>query len=511
MKRRSFFSFLLLGLLIIPSITFGLKNILTVRAEEQPDAIYYSSCEYRANILSPLQNQEVSSGVMVRMAYESNLYVSEAFVLVDNTVVGAATHNEGTPSNEMQFPLDVRGLPLGSHKVKIKVRYYQSTSTTSSQICMTNEVIFKVVAPTSSTTTPIPTTTTQPTTTTIQPVSSLESVSVTIMPNSWQGPTNVNRQFEAKAIARFSNGAIEDVSDKAAFEWEVSIGQINTLGRNISFSSGPQPGQGELKARATFGTKSASTSIPITVQKVDSETAYPEATQDKTQITDEESLAKARREGDEDLKSCLNNVLQGTYTEAVSQNKRLRSNEIEKAQQCFAARRFVIPANLAPFEANKEKILQLPVDSKKIKINSAAQLATNQAKGIIFKGIAEPNKTILIYIFSEPLVLAAKTDVNGNWSYTLEDPLEPGAHEAFIAVEGENENDAKRSSSFGFAIASVTKTKENPLGLSLDLQNRSEPQTLYFLYSFVSGALTLGAIGVVVYLVRRKQKLEHLN
>jgi hypothetical protein len=46
-----------------------------------------------------------------------------------------------------------------------------------------------------------------------------------------------------------------------------------------------------------------------------------------------------------------------------------------------------------------------------------------------------PNSFVTIYIYSSlPIVVIAKTDENGNWSYLLDKPLEDGEHQVYVAV-----------------------------------------------------------------------------
>jgi len=49
-------------------------------------------------------------------------------------------------------------------------------------------------------------------------------------------------------------------------------------------------------------------------------------------------------------------------------------------------------------------------------------------------GKALPNIYITVFIYSDPIVLTIKTDSNGDWSYTLDKPLEEGNHEVYVAV-----------------------------------------------------------------------------
>jgi hypothetical protein len=55
--------------------------------------------------------------------------------------------------------------------------------------------------------------------------------------------------------------------------------------------------------------------------------------------------------------------------------------------------------------------------------------------GILLKGKGLPNSFVTIYIYSSlPIIVVAKTDENGNWSYLLDKPLEDGEHQVYVTV-----------------------------------------------------------------------------
>lgn len=52
---------------------------------------------------------------------------------------------------------------------------------------------------------------------------------------------------------------------------------------------------------------------------------------------------------------------------------------------------------------------------------------------IVFSGTALPNSIVTLYIFSTPIVVTVKADANGEWTYTLDQELEDGEHNVFVA------------------------------------------------------------------------------
>jgi hypothetical protein len=63
--------------------------------------------------------------------------------------------------------------------------------------------------------------------------------------------------------------------------------------------------------------------------------------------------------------------------------------------------------------------------------------------------------------------MTAKADADGQWSYILEDPLEPGDHTAYAIVQ--QEGDYVRSDGVAFALEPANASDENPNGFSLVL------------------------------------------
>ncbi len=160
-----------------------------------------------------------------------------------------------------------------------------------------------------------------------------------------------------------------------------------------------------------------------------------------------------------------------------------------------------MPANLAPIEPTKVPNLQV---DKKIKLEKFEKVTKNGKDALQLGGTARPNQTVVIYIFSEPLVLVAKADDTGRWTYILEDPMEPGDHQAYVTVEGDGEAPAVRSAGFGFAIATAAKTKLNPFGLSFDVQNADRKNLFYA--SYIGGAVIFVALALLLtlFIIRRQ-------
>ena len=137
---------------------------------------------------------------------------------------------------------------------------------------------------------------------------------------------------------------------------------------------------------------------------------------------------------------------------------------------------------------------------------------TGDASALILSGQGPANSDILIYVFSEPLVLTSETDENGNWTYVLENPLEPGDHEIYAAVADDSGN-FERSDQLAFSVSQVASTEENPNGLSLTLASTNNTTAVQYMVG-AAGVVLLALIAflIVIYpLDRASALLPHLN
>lgn len=212
--------------------------------------------------------------------------------------------------------------------------------------------------------------------------------------------------------------------------------------------------------------------------------------------------AKQYDQVDDQLTRCLTGSSSDTdYLERLWQQSRLTYGDLDKTQSCFTSRKSVVPSNLAPVAPTKVK--ELPVKDT-IKVDKVEQSTKNNSKALKLSGKAAPNQTVVIYLFSEPLVLVAKTDQNGSWTYELEDPMEPGKHEAYVTVEGDNNAQAVRSAGLNFAIVAAPATALNPTGLSLDLEKTSTSKSFFSLY--IAGVVAVILIALIISLrfIRRR-------
>ena len=339
---------------------------------------------------------------------------------------------------------------------------------------------------------------------------------------SWHMIPHWQEVFKVRAIVIDENGDSTVVTPQTNFNWTLdgfSVGSIrgDTTKSFVEYLSGPVEGDARLIVNAQYLDQADQIIYDIFVSQDDGN--FPELDDDEIDLVtdgvdeteldpdvEDEPTPEERLVSDAELRDCLIDVVgEIGYDGVVSGQRRLNFSELDQADRCFAVTRYIIPANAAPVEPSK--IRELREDRRLANIDAVEQAENaNDREGILLRGTSTPNTTILLYIFSEPLVLTTTTDENGNWTYVLEDPLEPGEHEVFVAVEDDN-GDVVRSSAFTFNVAQAASIETNPSGLSLtlDLSDPTQNSTIYY----VSGvaAVVLVGLGLYVFVVRRKTDL----
>lgn len=406
-------------------------------------------------IFSPGDGDEVNGLEEVKLAVLATGNIPQSVkILANMQIIGNA---QPEPSNLQLWKMDWNSASVVNGPQELRARIVQQNS----QICLSPPLTVDVQNNTGS-------------------GSGNFDILLELMPEDWRGPTNVNRVFSAKLLKLDGTGEI-DVSNNTTFQWSLSPGSPGSLSANgdqAIFSSGPSIGSGQVEVTALFGGQAEFAEIQIEVDD-QSQSNYPtpdvhdddesesiddpEVVKDGTSDdSDSASAAERQREGDTETFNCISGVLSSDFGET-----RLTFAEFRKIQACLAASRFVVPTNIAPVQP--ESVAELTQD-RAVQINPPSNtdsLINEERKALLLSGEADPDTTVLIYVFSEPLVLTTSTDGNGKWEYTLEDPLAPGDHEAFVVVE--KDGLPVRSDGIAFAVAEVDASEDNPNGLSLAL------------------------------------------
>ncbi|HSX47999.1 MAG TPA: Ig-like domain-containing protein [Candidatus Nanoarchaeia archaeon] len=419
-----------------------------------------SSCSgITVDVVSPQTNAQVAGTTTLAASVTNYPGLNKVEFWVNGSVLGQGQASS-TNYSYWQMGWDSRALPNGTYPLVARAYYHNSTSTSTGDVtCDSSPVPFYVNNQTA--------------------VSS--NLVLELHPTTWEGPTNVSSAFSVNSFLIYSNGTKNDVTAQTAFTWSTSLGTLNHNGNQASFFSGPNAGTGEVKIHADYGGKAVDQAIKITVKSQVSGSSYP-----TTQSSNSPTAASSP--GDPQLEACLKQAVgDSRYQQITSGASRLTETEFQKASHCFAQHQFVVPTNLAPVAPAKVKDLPKSPD---LEVSEVKNSLTKQSDGsskaaLTLSGKAIAGKTVLIYVFSEPLVLAANTDKDGRWSYTLENPLKPGKHEVYVAAE-KDPNSYVGSNPFFISVARAASTAENPEGDGLSLAAPNSSIVTFGLYAAIA-------------------------
>lgn len=347
---------------------------------------------------------------------------------------------------------------------------------------------------------------------------------VTSMPTSFTGPTNTVAYIDVDTSV--SNGV--SVLPFTSINWETNVGTVQSVsgvsGRARLFT-GPQAMNGFVKATVKYGSKTQVMTIPVTVgaagTPISTTTAPTTSTvtsSNSTQTTTQTStatppatttlpVAQLQANAATNIQDCAVAAIGAIRAaEVKAGTSRPTAVELVKLKPCIAQTNNVIPSNYAPVAP--AKIKELPKSQSVTIVDLSNIKTTDKKEALKISGKSKPNSQVLVYVFSEPLVITTSTDASGNWSYTLEDPLAPGNHEVYAVVD-KGDGQYQKTDPFSFVIGKAQASAENPSGLSLALENDPTPiqsnRSLY-IYLGVFGVLIFIGLLFTVWLYRRWNK-----
>lgn len=363
----------------------------------------------------------------------------------------------------------------------------------------------------------------------------------------------IDQRGELEAYAyRYENGNYDPITIGVNFVWTTTLGQIDSRDNVATFISRVE-GTAILKVRASYQDKNANEEVYIHVTSSNTNNTgedpdipdevilcvkqaigavrYEEINSGQSNPTEEENrkfyacfdrynaniteeFIPVTNPLEPDVEECLKKAvgLQRFY-EINSGQSRPTATEREKGTICFTGPGVAVPGTFAPVEPNKDVIIALRTLSNKLKINTFEKKTLEKTDGkktdvIELGGIGLPNKQVYIYIFSTPLVFLADVDEDGNWTYTLEDPLDPGAHEVYVTME-ESTDEFVRSDPLLVSVARAAPTDTNPSGSSFDINNNFLTWRNFYLI-YVALGITAGVAGALIIRRRlfRKQNVD---
>lgn len=252
---------------------------------------------------------------------------------------------------------------------------------------------------------------------------------------------------------------------------------------------------------------STDSSIDITSSSNTSSSATNETTQ--AIPTTETQITSSKLQVSKITQSCLESEINpDRYLEIINKDSLMTANELEKTMNCFATSKYILPSIFSPI--NPLEIEKINVDSRLVSISKIENIPTtaesNNGELLKISGKSKPESLVLIYIYSDPLIITTKSDKEGNWQYTINDPMQPGKHEVYVVVNKED-GSFNRSNPFEFIISNVAASELNPNGLNLKLsgnptETASQSNNNLIYYVTVSTCVILVAIMILLIIIK---------
>lgn len=355
----------------------------------------------------------------------------------------------------------------------------------------------------------------------------------------WIGPINTTQAFTAKVHLTSSPF---DPTLYSIYDWSTStsIGNISSDGDRVYFSSGPVAGKNTITAKVSYGGAEKTVTIPVSVEPNSALTTQTttsattsattpatapttatvtdtaQADQNTTAAPTTKQITSSQVQNSPMTKSCVEGILSvERYAAINSGTSRPTTEELAKIQSCFATANYVLPARFSPLDPSKAKSLQVDESIIVSKLeNVTKKSSSGNKKTLKISGKAKPSSVVILQIFSDPLVITTSTDGNGNWQYTLEDPLQPGDHEVYAIVD-KGDGSYKRSDPMSFFISTASASAVNPNGLSLSLGKNptaTPTQSSGALVYYIAGSVAVLVVVLVglyeVIRLRKKQEIK---
>ncbi len=154
----------------------------------------------------------------------------------------------------------------------------------------------------------------------------------------------------------------------------------------------------------------------------------------------------------------------------------------------------------SPKEAGVYRADILSVDT----IAAAAVLtasSTPSGAGILLRGKALPNSFVTLYLYSTPIIVTIRTDVEGAWEYRFEQELEDGAHNVYVGITDNAGRVVAKSQPRTFIkeAEAITPVEAAALDTVVIEPQESSLVSSYVLYAIAS--VSVVAIGLVLILL----------
>lgn len=382
----------------------------------------------------------------------------------------------------------------------------------------------------------------------------LSSLSITANPKAYEGTVGTDNAQVIDVIGTIIKHASTTTNSEVPnlygiFKWSTAnnIGYISPKSSNflssngIVYKPGTVPGTNVITATIYYGGASSTTTIQTTVRaavtttvnsdpgSIATSTTKPATTTTDTNTTTTNSTATPATTSElgtttqitssqiqisETSKSCIQDAITKTRFDAInSGTSRPTAEELTKIANCFATSKYILPSNFSPIDPLKINSLAIQSTAS---VNKPENVTKKDDSGdrqtLKITGKAKPKSIVVVYVYSDPLVITTSTDSDGNWQYTLEDPLEPGTHEVYAVVD-KGDGTYERSNPMSFFISTVGASAVNPKGLSLtlgEMPTATPSQSKNSLIYYVAGSavvIIVALAGLYATVILRKRHL----
>jgi len=122
-------------------------------------------------------------------------------------------------------------------------------------------------------------------------------------------------------------------------------------------------------------------------------------------------------------------------------------------------------------------------------------------------GTGPSNVYLVLYVFSDPIVVVVRTDMNGNWRYELDRDLEDGDHEVYVAVTDNLGRITAQSKPLPFTktAEAVTVRKESFPAQVAEEGNRSPLSRTIGRFASILVTVAILSVAVVIFFVARRE------
>ncbi|MEI6850854.1 MAG: hypothetical protein WCK26_02725 [Candidatus Saccharibacteria bacterium] len=352
---------------------------------------------------------------------------------------------------------------------------------------------------------------------------------VTVALTGQTDTVTVGSTYSYNVKVKINDFDVFDLTQYSILKWN-TLNRIGFLSYGSSdsqriFNSGSIPGNNSILLNAQYGGVVIEKSLNLSIKPLDT-TSTTKPTTDVVAVPDTPVLigtytvtpiTSSQVQLTPISTTCIEKELTvKRYTSIDSGASRPTAKEFTSIQPCFAESNYIIPTNFIPVDPTK--VSNLDVDESISSISSIENVTkkvdSKDETTLKIAGKTTPNNTVLLYLFSDPIIITTKSDEEGNWEYTIEDPLEPGKHEIYAIVDN-GDGVYKRSDPTSFLISTAGATEGNPKGLSLKL---SEPpkktpiQSNLSLIIYIVGAVTALVISLTgLYIIIRSHNRHKIK